>query len=332
MKNDDVLIVLINWNGWNDTKECLDSILKLESIDYSVAIVDNGSDTDCTYIAEYGKKNFNSFHAYSKEEIKSLSGLPHPEKQTMTLIENNDNLGFAAANNIALRYASLTGFELIYLLNNDTIVDPQSLYRLKATLDSSNYTAVVPQIRYYDPKDVVWCCGGEIKDFYEHYYFKDQKVSSIPDKKIIDITFATGCALLFKKSEVKQLSERFFFGEEDFELSLRLKKNGLKMACVVDAIIYHKESVSINRSTKYLNKIYVHKLNRLINIKTYARLRWPLMVFYRSFKFFLLMFIVEKIGLKKSLKYSFLLAYQAVCLNEVNKDLFFKILAFDLSQ
>lgn len=327
-----ILIVILNWNGWNDTRECLDSVKRLKDANYSVVVVDNGSLEDCDRIREYGQSRFCDYYDYHKEDVLNNEiGCSSKRNGSFTLIRNNENLGFAKANNIGIKYGEVLGFEYIYLLNNDTTVEPDSLYKLIVALRSSNYSVVVPQIRFYSQPSLIWCCGGELDGFYEKYNFKGEKWQHLPDVNLIDITFATGCALLFKRSDVIGLSERFFFGEEDFELSLRLKAKSLRMACVVDSVIYHKESVSIDRSTRYLNKIYVHKLNRLVNIKQYAPLIWPVFIVYRSAKFFLLMLIIERKGFTKSIKYALLLLYQAIKLKEVNKSTFLRALALDLS-
>lgn len=330
LENKNILIIILNWNGWADTKECLNSVLNLKEVDFTTVVIDNGSTTDCESIEQYGLQHFKSTSVYIKEDVQQASGLSIAIPGSLVLIKNNENLGFAKANNIGIRFAELTGYEYVYLLNNDTLVESNSLQRLFKVLQTTNYVAVVPQIRYYEPADTIWCCGGEIKGFYEEYHYKNEPVNVLPDGEILDITFATGCALLFKRSYIKYLSERFFFGEEDFELSLRLKQQGLRMGCVLNSVIYHKESASIDRSAKFINKIYVHKLNRLINIKTYAPLTWPFTITYRSFKFLLLLLMVEKVGFIKSVKYASLLYYQAIKLDKVTKEMFFNILQLNI--
>jgi GT2 family glycosyltransferase len=331
MGNKKILIIILNWNGWADTKECLDSLQKTTGVDFTVAVIDNGSKDDCDCIEQYALAQFDNFTIYNIDDIKQELQLPLPRPNSLILIKNGENLGFAKANNIGVKYAEKTGFEYIYLLNNDTVVEPDSLSKLAEVLYNSNYSAVVPQIRYYNPADVVWCCGGELNGFHENYHYKNENIKLVPDKMLIEISFATGCALLFKKCDINLLSEKFFFGEEDFELALRLKKEGKVMACVLDAVIYHKESSSINRSAKYLNKIYIHKLNRMINIKNYAPLRWPFITVYRSMKFFLLVLLVEKRGFYNALRLSTRIFLQAFLLKEVNKETFFAILNSDLT-
>src|SRR5206468_7870337 len=132
------------------------------------------------------------------------------------------------------------------------------------------------QIRYYEPDTRIQNCGGDLTYFGSRKYkFANQNVSALPRSESSPITFITGCALLFKHSVTGPLSEDFFFGEEDYEFSLRLRRLGLEMACVHTAAIYHKVGTSIKRSSKPLGAIAVHYASRLIDTRNYySRLRW----------------------------------------------------------
>lgn len=324
-----IMIVILNWNGWADTRECLASVLKLSGVEVITCVVDNGSVDDTPLIAEYGRRNFSGFIEYDIDQIRGAA-TDLPPANSLVLIKNHENLGFAKANNIAIQFADQIGLEFIYLLNNDTVVEPDSLSTLFSVLQDENYAAVVPQIRYYKPAEIVWCCGGEVNNFYEYYNYKDQHFDVVPKNKFFDISFATGCALLFKRSQIHKLSEKFFFGEEDFELALRLKRLGKKMACVTGAVIYHKESMSINRSSKFLNKIYVHKLNRMVNMKTYAPYSWPFRVSYRALKFFLMILMRERMGVRRSLDIIVKFCRHSFTLQEINRETFFEIINSDI--
>lgn len=91
------------------------------------------------------------------------------------------------------------------------------------------------------------------------------------------------------------LSDLFFFGEEDFELSQRLKRFEYKLACLYDAIIYHKVGSSINGATggENMAKIYIHYLNRFIDMRNY----WPKLP-WRAWRFFYFFYIFPLLKLK----------------------------------
>jgi hypothetical protein len=89
------------------------------------------------------------------------------------------------------------------------------------------------------------------------------------------VSFVTGCALLFKYKAVGALTEDFFFGEEDYEFSLRMKKLGLKMACAHGAVVYHKIGATIGRNSTRLGAIVLQYVSRLINTRNhYSKMRW----------------------------------------------------------
>src|SRR4030067_3270221 len=95
-----ISIIILNWNGLSDTLECLESVKKIDYPSFEIIVVDNGStDGSATTISRL-----------------------HPG---VVIIETGKNLGFAEGNNVGIRYALNNGSEYIFMLNNDTIVDPQ---------------------------------------------------------------------------------------------------------------------------------------------------------------------------------------------------------------
>lgn len=297
----DVYVVVLNWNGWQDTIECVESLLNLESKVYRIVIVDNGStDGSLEKIALWASGRAVSLGnpaklmqrsapievvAYDRDkaegggddqEEKRLASLS--SEQSIVTISNGENIGFAAGANVGIRYAMCRKGRLIWLVNNDVIVMPDSLDRMTSALsETSSAAAATSQIRYYDRRDRIWNCGGNVTWFgTRRYDHGNQDINTVPQVGVKFISFATGCSLLIKAPVLKEyglLSERFFFGEEDFEFALRMKRARKTMICVYDAIIYHKVGRSIDTSdTKTLvGKVYINYLNRFINIRHY----WP---------------------------------------------------------
>src|SRR5688572_11047729 len=101
-------IVLLNWNGLDDTVECLNSLRELLCQDYTPIVVDNASD----------------------ENLAPIEAIPN-----VVLIRNPDNFGFSKGNNIGIRAAAELGCEYCWILNNDTLVHPESLSRLVDFMD-----------------------------------------------------------------------------------------------------------------------------------------------------------------------------------------------------
>lgn len=242
-------IIILNWNGADDTIDCLDSLSKAKG-DFFVVVADNGSsDNSVQRIKEYISS--------SSLDIK--------------LLENGFNYGFAKGNNIAIRYASGYNPDSFLLLNNDTEVTPDFLTRLSEFLKiHQEYRILTPRINYYYDKHRIWNCGGYLFAGLRKYLFADKNEYDISFKPYYRISFITGCALFFLPdvldSDGNLFTERFFFGEEDFNLSIRMKKNGIPMACVADSLIYHKVSAS-KKGKDVVGTYYLHQLNRYIDIR-----------------------------------------------------------------
>ena len=279
-----ISIIILNYNGFRDTIEVLSSISALEYPFFNVILIDNGSiDQSVEELTAWVHKRF-TVDIYQNDVLdpsvkKFVSANENNTPGTtlkLSIIENSDNIGFAAGCNQGIQFALLNGAEYVWLLNNDTIVDTDSLSILASYLDNySTCQIATPQIRLYDEPGRIWNCGGQLKWYgTRKYYFVHRPVSELPEKEAIDITFVTGCAPLIRSTLLQQyggFTEKFFFGEEDFEFSLRMKKAHAKMVCCLQSIIYHKVGASIDKTSDSYNagKAYVHYLNRFINMKTY---------------------------------------------------------------
>jgi GT2 family glycosyltransferase len=296
-----IYIIVLNWNGWRDTIECLESILKSNYPNYCIVVVDNGSVDDSIerikawaigelvvesqFIKGCSNRNPVQVVLYDRvtaenggiaETEQELSSLQAGKK--LVLIQCNENFGFAEGCNIGIRYVLAVGGEYVWLLNNDTVVESSSLLKLINFMESHlDYHGVTGQIRLYKNPSIIWNCGG-ILTFYgsRRYYYNGSHISKVPQYGFRKISFITGCAPIFRTSLFKKLgllSNLFFYGEEDFELSQRLKRSGYKLACLYDAIIYHKVGSSINSSShgRTIATTYIYYLNRFINM----RYHWP---------------------------------------------------------
>ena len=266
-----ISIVILNWNGWEDTIECIESLYKSVNVEFSVVIVDNGSTDDSIgKLSDHISKMEARF--ISLHEGEMLKGpLQHRD---IILYKLNDNHGFAKGNNLGLQLMAEQSVDYYWILNNDTIVEENSLEILKTFMDNNElYLACTPQIRYYSPNNRIWNCGGELFFGFRKYYYKEADDVVFKDDSF-DITFVTGCALFIRPDLLDNnkhlFTERFFFGEEDFDFSLRMKSENRKMACCTRSVIYHKVSASTKKHDE-LPKTFIHYLNRYINIKLHFR-------------------------------------------------------------
>ena len=243
-------IIILNWNGADDTLACLDSLAKTEG-EFRVYVVDNGSSDDS--LQRIGKW---------LDSHSTFDG---------RLVPLDKNYGFACGNNKGIAFARKDSPDSYLLLNNDTEVTPDFLVRLQ-TFSASHpeYRVLTPKINYYYDKSKIWNCGGKLAYGFRKYYYAGMSDTDVRQQKFIPISFVTGCALFFYPELLDEqgclFTERFFFGEEDFEFSIRMKKNKVFMACVLDSLIYHKVGASGNKMN-HAGKVYLHYLNRFVDIR-----------------------------------------------------------------
>lgn len=213
-------VVLVNYNGAADTDRCLASLGQLATPP-PVIVVDNGSRGNDIV-------NVVNKHSHAK------------------LIRSAENLGFGRANNLALREALRSGHsEFLFILNNDTTVEPQALEALESELDQHPEAAIAtPRIVLAAEPSILWYGGGEIDwrkgsarvpGFLSSAFAESARVSR-------EVTFATGCASLVRRSVLETLGgfdPRFFMYEEDVEFSLRVLAAGFTIRYVPAAIVHH---------------------------------------------------------------------------------------------
>lgn len=219
-----VYIILLNYNGYKDTIECVKSIESITYENYRVLIVDNKSTND------------------SEAILKST--LPSYE-----ILQTGENLGFAGGNNYGVRYALKNGADHVLLLNNDTIVTPDFLSEMIETMiSSSKVGAVSCKIMYESERDIIWYAGGTFNwntINCEHFGMKEKDTHKFDEVKEVD--FITGCAILLSKellAEVGLMPEEYFMCFEDMDYSVMIKDSSFKMMYNPRGVIYHKVSKS----------------------------------------------------------------------------------------
>lgn len=242
MGNAKVCIILVNYNGYKDTVECVQSILKCQYSNYEIIIVDNDS------------KDADNF--------KSDTWL----NSTAHIVYSNYNSGFSIGNNIGIEYAQKFKPDYILLLNNDTIVLPGFIQKLLSPFYNNPKVAMTTgTINYYYDKENSWYKMGSFSNFtgYTRMIRKDNESNSLQC-----VSFSTGCLMMISYQYIKQygmLSSKFFLYSEDTEYCQRMISNGYKIMSVPDVLIYHKVNASTGSGSKmqqyYLirNYLYVAK-------------------------------------------------------------------------
>jgi len=279
-----IAVIVLNWNNWQDTIDCISSLMKQSYQDFEIVLLDNGStDGSVEKIKQWIKSSYsNDILEYVEFNRKSIETknykvmIRKPNKKRITMILNEDNLGFAIGNNVGIKYVLHTDCaDYIFLLNNDTTLEEDCLENLMKELDKNpDISVATTKICYYDKPNLIWNCGGKINLIgTRRYYFGKKDKTKCPTKNF-EVGLVTGCALLIDVNVIKKygaLTERFFFGEEDWEFSLRMKKEGVKMFCIPSAVVYHKVSASTNNffDKNSIFKSCIHYVNRFVNLKSY---------------------------------------------------------------
>jgi len=278
-----ILITVLNWNGAADTIECVESLLKSKQDDNftrDILIFDNHSKKEVVDKILLYLESFSKQKSIILEDEQSVLQMFYCNTVRIFLYISNENLGFSRACNRSVMFSNTMGYHYSILLNNDTVVQGDAIKLLWDGFISEKLDIAIPQIRFWNPKDMIWNCGGNVTKFgrvqYNHggAYFKDVNLT-----KVIHVNFATGCCMLFSNEfflGVGGFTENYFFGEEDVELSFRLKKLNKKCGCVTASIIHHKVGSSIKGDVNVLSrKAFIHYLNRFLNMKNnMPRVTW----------------------------------------------------------
>jgi GT2 family glycosyltransferase len=224
-----VAIIILNWNNWKDTRECLESVHQISYPHYQVIVVDNGSTDD------------------------SVFRIREDAPEGLIFIENEKNLGFAGGNNLALELArEKLDPDYFLLLNNDTVVDPHFLEILVDYAQQDEKIGVVgPTVYYYHHPDRIAFQGGCINPctgrVVHHRLDEVDKAQEAPQ----ELDFVSGCSLLLKREvldRVGLLDPDYFLYNEDVDWCLRAKSEGYQVFLVPEAKIWHKVSVSVDNS------------------------------------------------------------------------------------
>lgn len=299
MECQNVAIILVNWNCWRDTIECLESLYRISYPSYEVVLVDNGSTDDSiegirewasrtpllsgggttentlgegpVTVVEYDEAEAENGGRLNEEE--TLSRLPSVKK--LVLIKNERNYGFSGGNNSALRYV-LRGknSDFCMFLNNDTVVDKDFLSLLIDGAVSDRGIGIIgPKIYYYRDTDKVWFSGGKIIWPLGRFYHVEGSRNKVNREDAIrDVDYVTGCCLLVKREVIEKiglLDPAYFLYYEDVDFCLRARRNGYRITYQPRAKIWHK----VNRSTSKVNSftiLYHITRSKLILMKRFS--------------------------------------------------------------
>jgi len=274
-----IYIVILNWNGWRDTVECLESVLRSNAEEYRVIVCDNGSSDDSlAHIKAWADGSLDfavsqnaplrylsfppvhkpiSYAEYDRSTAES-GGSPNQREARLVLIQTGSNLGFAGGNNVGLRYALACGdFDYIWLLNNDTVIKPDALTQMIARMQQVPSAGICGStLHYYSMPDKVQAWGGAK---YNKWLGTTRMLGAFaPANGLVDtnrveaqLTFISGASMLVSKPFLQQIGlmeEEYFLYFEEIDWAMRAKDR-FRLCYAPRSVVYHKEGGSIGTNS-----------------------------------------------------------------------------------
>jgi GT2 family glycosyltransferase len=239
-----VTCIVLNWNGWQDTVECLRVLKECDYLRLGIIVVDNASTND------------------SVAKIRAV----HPD---ILLIENENNLGFAGGNNVGIRYALDHGAQYVWLLNNDTKPASNALSALVAKARTDHKIGAVASVTYYadSPTNVEAWAGARVN--LGIGYSKNSRIPRDDDwfHSLNGTSMLISCEAI---KEVGLLDEGFFLYWEDTEFCLRLQKKGWRIAAAPESRVLHKVHASTSGNQLVLDRYQTASGLRLLKLHSPA--------------------------------------------------------------
>ncbi len=222
-KNNRVAVILLNWNGGPDTIRCLASLTKSTYPSVTPIVVDN--DSKDTSVADITKE--------------------YPD---VLVLQSGNNLGYAGGNNVGIRHALEQGFDFIFVVNNDTTIEPDCILKLVNTLESDPTIGQVGPLIIDQPAKTIGNVGGTINvPLAEPRQIGHMENDRTRYTTTQSVDFVPGTAVMMPAKAIKEaglLPDSYFLYFEDVVWSLQFQKKGFKTVVNPLAVVNHWESSS----------------------------------------------------------------------------------------
>jgi hypothetical protein len=281
-----VCIIIVNWNRWGDTIECLESVFRLDYGDFQVVLCDNGStDRSLEAIkawadgkrpsaqADHALRDFTfppvpkpiRYSEYGYDDIERLADATN-EGAPLVLIRTGANRGFAGGNNAGLRFAmKRRDMEFVWLLNNDTVVHRDALTSMVVEMRRNPSAGICGSkiLSYFEP-DMVQSLGGcrfnRWLGISRHIGAKTAASLAVDKPDVLrQMAYVTGTSMLVSRAflrDVGLMDERHFLYYEEIDWVIRAKKR-YSLEFAPDSVVYHKEGASTGTTRSYLADFYI---------------------------------------------------------------------------
>jgi GT2 family glycosyltransferase len=231
-----VAVIVLNYNGLDDTLKCLVSLAPVAAAGHDVILVDNASAVD--------------------PEAACRRVLP-----SLIYARNADNLGYAGGNNAGIRIALDRGAGLVLVLNNDTVVSPDIVRELAAAFESDSTLGIVgPVVNFMEEPAVVMTDGVAFNPGPGTEFFRRIVVTPENEgRRVLSVDIVNGCCMMIRRDvlvSVGLFDEGFFIVHEESDLCLRAKRAGYGAGILARTLVWHKGSSAFERSGRQYQRYY----------------------------------------------------------------------------
>jgi hypothetical protein len=306
-----VSIIVLNWNGWRDTIECLESLYQIAYPNYDVIVVDNGSADDSVRNLEmYAegrievKSRFIKYNTNNKpisvmhHQTNEIDGIGFERKgisascsdRRMVLLRIEKNLGYAEANNVGIRLAlRVFDSDYVLLLSNDVVVAPDFLAQMISAAESLPEAGIFsPKVYFYGQPERIQLTWNRVELVRGSVFLAGVgEIDQGQFDEIAETDYSPGVCFLIRRAIIDSigfLDSEFFCYFEESDYCFRARKAGIKSIYVPKARIWHKVSKTTNKIDGYV--LYYMTRNRFWFTKRHALPR-------QYFSFILYFFTVE---------------------------------------
>ena len=262
-----IYIIVLNWNGWQDTIECLESLLKLEFSHYRVIVCDNDSQDN------------------SEKHIEQWLGcLPPAQSERFSLLQTGENRGYGPGNNVGIAKALQDPqMEAVWILNNDVVVDPHSLselYRYHVTHPGRGL--IGSKLRFYFAPEKIQAVGGKFNRWFatsSHLgEFEIDRGQYDGDDISSQMDYPVGAALFVTRAYLESvglLAEEYFLYFEEIDWATRGARAGWQLGYCWQSIVFHKEGGSTGAHADPGHKSYLSDYHSVLNRVRFTRKFYP---------------------------------------------------------
>ena len=251
-----VAVVLVNWNGWQDTIACLDSLLPTLAPGSRVLVCDNASaDQSLLHLTRWAQDKLGATGFAVQDRVTAEQGGSQHDP-ALILVDTHANLGFAGGNNVGIRYALAAGFDYVWLLNNDTVVDNSTASALLQRMQQDPRIGMCGSTMFYfDQPQIVQCLAGSAFDFTRAIgqpigFGKPFDPATSIDSVETHLAHISGASMMVSRAfleTVGLMDEGYFLYFEEIDWAIRAKGR-FTMGWAPLSFVWHKEGGSIGSS------------------------------------------------------------------------------------